>query len=97
MHAIIALRFFRTPHPPRRTSRRASSEAGALRSNSTITHDNTKNHTLRRHPLIYIKVSTRPLGPADDAGKVIGARGLSAAKTERTIVGGKNFRAIGSA
>jgi len=42
-------------------------------------------------------VPTRPLGPADDAGKVIGARGLSAAKNERTIVGGKNFRATGSA
>jgi hypothetical protein len=42
-------------------------------------------------------VPTRPLVPADDAGKVIGARGLSAAKTERTIVGGNNFRATGSA
>jgi hypothetical protein len=36
-------------------------------------------------------VPPRPLVPADDAGKVIGARGLSAAKTERTTVGGKNF------
>jgi len=52
MHVIIALRFFRTPHPPRRTSRRTSSKAGALRSKSVITHDYTKNHTLRRCPLI---------------------------------------------
>lgn len=32
----------------------------------------------------------QPLVPADVAGKVIGARGLSEAKTERTIVGGNN-------
>ena len=53
MHVIIALRFFRTPHPPGRVSRRASSEAtGALRSNSIITHNRTKKHTPRRNPLI---------------------------------------------
>jgi len=32
-------------------------------------------------------VSTRALGAGDDAGKAIGARGLSVDKTERTIVG----------